>query len=52
MRRHEIIAALDAGLLELERQGAVKLPRYCYRCGEMEPCRKHHSRFTAAKGEE
>jgi recombinational DNA repair protein RecR len=35
-RRHALaILALDAGLRELERQGAVKLPPYCECCGAM-----------------
>lgn len=37
-RRHALaIAALDAGLRELERQGAVVLPSYCECCGAMKP---------------
>lgn len=44
-RRREAIRALDAGLQELARQGAVVLPRYCDYCGAMDhppsdkPCR-------------
>lgn len=34
-RRRAAIDAIDAGLRELERQGAVKLPRYCKRTGAM-----------------
>jgi hypothetical protein len=37
-RRHALaIMALDAGLRELERQGAVVLPPYCECCGAMKP---------------